>query len=65
MDNNKLSLLMLHNYFVDYVKMERARERGKTQTMEGTVITEREVRNKRAIINDIILVGMCSEHHYH
>ena len=45
--------------------MERARQRGKAQTMEGTVITEREVRNQRAMINDTILVGTCSEHHQH
>ena len=37
--------------------MERARERGKTQTMDGTVITE---QNRRAMINDTILFGMCS-----
>ena len=32
---------------------------------EGTVITEREVRNQRAMINDTILVGTCSGHHQH
>ena len=72
-ENNELSLLMLHILliwsFMGYcslhchVKMKRARERGKTQTMEGTIITEREVRNQRAMINDTILVGTCSEHH--
>ena len=39
------------------------RERGKTQTMEGTVLTEREVRNQTATINDTILIGTCSRHH--
>ena len=45
--------------------MEKARERGKTQMMEGIVITEQEVRNQRTMINDTILVGTCSEHHQH
>ena len=43
----------------------RARERRKTQTTEVPVIIEWEVRNRRAMINDTILVGMCSEHHQH
>ena len=36
--------------------------RGKTQMMEGTVITEQEVRNQTAMINDTILVAMCNGH---
>ena len=33
--------------------------------MEGTLITGQEVRNRKAMINGTILVGMCSEHHQH
>ena len=32
------------------------RKRGKTQTMEGTVITEQEVRSRRAMINGTIAI---------
>ena len=54
---------------------KRARERGKTRNnrgkeerlemTEGTIITEQEVRNQRAMINDTILVGKCSGYHQH
>ena len=66
-DNNELSLLTLHisllRSFMWYcllhchMKTERARERGKTQMTEGTVITEWAVRNQRAMINDTTIIG--------
>ena len=46
-------------------EIKRARDTEKTQTTEGTVITEQEVRNWRTMINDTILVGTCSVHHQH
>ena len=73
-DNNKLSFgIVVHvmeknelNCLLHcHEKMERARERGKTQMMKGTIIIEREMRSQIAMINDTILVGMCSRHHQH
>ena len=49
-------------------KEERLETRGKEErleTTEGTIITEQEVRNQRAMINDTILVGKCSGYHQH
>ena len=59
--------MVIHVILLVALPCENGKSEGerKAQTMEGTVITERKVRNQRAVINDTILVGTCSEHHQH
>ena len=47
---------------------ENGKSEGKRKDSNGggnSIIIEREVRNRRAMINDSILVGTCSGHHQH
>ena len=45
------------------IALWKQKVQGKERMTEETVITEQEVRNQRAMINDTILVGMCVGHY--